>query len=350
MRLIAIGMLPASPQDDALHDPAGPPHRALHMNVLHRAFHFGVNKFLQVPANLGGRIVALPPVAARLEARHEQAKRKFAPHLPPLGNADQAILDGLRTDGVFVTSLAELGIPGTEQFLEQADAVERQHLPLQRSFQAGSVPIMRHPRIFQWGLHDRLLDIAENYLGVPVGYDGINIFFTAADGRESGVRLWHRDSEDRQMLKIAVYIHDVDEGNGPFQVLKRRIPRYDRPTGGTFPVLTQRALEDALPGFDSDRDIVTCVGKRGTVVFSDTALFYHRGMPAVTHDRYAIFFNYINRVPLRPFRCERTMISRAQVDEMAEQLPARQRDCVLWRKSLPLVARLVPPAPIYGRT
>ncbi len=43
------------------------------MNLLHRAFHFGVNKFLQVPANLGGRIVALPPVAARLDAAHEKA-------------------------------------------------------------------------------------------------------------------------------------------------------------------------------------------------------------------------------------------------------------------------------------
>jgi hypothetical protein len=329
---------------------ASPQSLPLRMNFFHRALNFGVNKLLQIPANLGGRVVALPPVAARLEDRHEKAKREFAGHLPRLGDRDQTIIDGLKTNGVFVTSLEQLDIPGTEGFLEQADAVERQHLPLRRSFQAGSVPIMRHPGIFQWGLHDRLLDIAENYLGVPVGYDGINIFFTAADGCESGVRLWHRDSEDRQMLKIAVYIHDVDQGNGPFQVLKRRIPGYDRAANGTFPVLTQRQLEDALPDFNMARDVVTCVGKRGTVVFSDTASFYHRGMPAVTHDRYAIFFNYINRVPLRPFRCERTMISRAQVEQLAEDLPPRQRDCVLWRKSLPLVARILPPAPIYGRT
>ena len=32
------------------------------------------------------------------------------------------------------------------------------------------------------------------------------------------------------------------------------------------------------------------------------------------------------------------------------QLPARQRDCMLWRKALPLVARILPPAPIYGNT
>ena len=209
---------------------------------------------------------------------------------------------------------------------------------------------MAHPAIYRWGLQDRLLNIAENYLGVPVAYDGVNIFFTKADGRETGVRCWHRDAEDRRMLKIAVYVHDVDEGSGPFQVLRRGVAeacgRFER----SYPVLTQQQLAKALPDFDANRDVVTCLGKRGTVVFSDTASFYHRGKPAITRDRYAIFFNYMSRTPLRPFRCERTLISRAQVEQLAEHLPKRQRDCVLWRKALPLVARILPPAPTYGRT
>lgn len=323
---------------------------SLTMSYFRRILNFGLNKILEAPADLGCRIVALPPVASRLDANYEKAKREYARHVPSIVGDDQTIIDGLRTNGVFVTSLEQLNIPGTEYFLEKADALERQHLPLQRSFQAGADAIMTYPQIYRWGLHGRLLDIAENYLGVPVGYDGINIFFTVADGRETGVRLWHRDTEDRQMLKIAVYIHDVDEGNGPFQVLQRRIPKYDHLASGKFPVLTQRQMEGALPDFDMARDVVTCIGKRGTVVFSDTASFYHRGMPAITRDRYAIFFNYMGRVPLRPFRCERTMISRAQVNQLAKELPARQRDCVLWRNALPLVARILPPAPIYGST
>jgi hypothetical protein len=209
---------------------------------------------------------------------------------------------------------------------------------------------MANPEIYRWGLEDRLLDIAESYLGMAIGFDGINIFFTKADEGEGGVRLWHRDSEDRKMLKIAVYINDVDESNGPFQVLKRRIPKYNYPVNGLFRGLTQHELEEALPDLDMARDVVTCVGKRGTVVFSDTASLYHRGMPAVTRDRYAIFFNYMSRVPLRPFRCERSMISRAQVSQLAKQLPPRQRACVLWRKDLPLVARIIPPAPTSIRT
>ena len=322
----------------------------MQMNYFRRALDFGLNKLLESPADLGSRIVAMPRVASQLHADYEKKKREHAPHIPLVGESEQAIIDGLRTNGVVVTSLEALSIPDTESFLEKADELERQHLPLRRSFQAGADAIMAHAQLFRWGLHNRLLDIVENYLGVPVGYDGINIFFTIADRRETGVRRWHRDSEDRKMLKIAVYIHDVDEGSGPFQVLQRRIPKYDHSASGKFPALTERELEGALPNFDMARDVVTCMGKRGTVIFSDTASFYHRGMPAITRDRYAIFFNYIGRVPLRPFRCERSIISRAQINELAKDLPARQRDCVLWRKALPFVARILPPAPIYGST
>jgi hypothetical protein len=45
--------------------------------------------------------------------------------------------------------------------------------------------IVAHDKIIHWGLSDRLLDIAENYLGVPVGYDGINVFVTQAYGPSS---------------------------------------------------------------------------------------------------------------------------------------------------------------------
>jgi hypothetical protein len=320
------------------------------MKPLARALNFGVNKIREFPSRLGCRVVALPSVASRLDAFYEKAKQQHAHHLPLVSENDRTIIEAVRTNGICITSLDALDIPGTAMFLEEADALGRQHLPLRRSFQAGAAAILNHRQIFRWGLHDRLLNIAESYLRMPIGYDGINIFFTAADGHESGTRLWHRDSEDCQMLKIAVYIHDVDEGNGPFQVLQRRIPEHDRPVKGMYPVLTQRELENNLPDFDGARDVITCTGRRGTVIFSDTASFYHRGMPAVAGDRYAIFFNYITRTPLRPFRCERTMLSRAQVEQIAQELPMRQRDCVLWRKKLPLIARIIPPAPVYGRT
>jgi hypothetical protein len=150
------------------------------------------------------------------------------------------------------------------------------------------------------------------------------------------------------MLKIALYLNDVDEDGGPLQVLRRRLPDHDRMVRGKFPILSQEKLETALGDFDPDRDVVTCTGKAGTMIFADTAPLYHRGKPASARDRCAIFFNYMNRAPLRPFRCERSTLSRAQTRRLAVSMPQRQRDCLLWRDSLPLVARIVPPAPVWN--
>src|ERR1700722_10517091 len=111
---------------------------SLTMSYFRRILNFGLNKILEAPADLGCRIVALPPVASRLDANYEKAKREYARHVPLIVGDDQTIIDELRTNGVFVTSLEQLNIPGTEYFLEKADALERQHLPLQRSFQAGA--------------------------------------------------------------------------------------------------------------------------------------------------------------------------------------------------------------------
>ena len=70
--------------------------------------------------------------------------------------------------------------------LADAYALVARHSPWTRSFQADGADIIAHDKIIRWGLSDRLLDIAENYLCVPVGYDGINVLFTKADGMEAG--------------------------------------------------------------------------------------------------------------------------------------------------------------------
>jgi len=304
-------------------------------------------KMLEAPANLGSQVLSWPLVASRMEASYERARRAHEAHLPGLRDSDARIVDDLKTSGVSITSLDAMGLEGVDAMLADAYALVARHSPWTRSFQADGADIVAHDNIIRWGLSDRLLDIAENYLCAPVGYDGINVFFTKADGMEAGTRRWHRDAEDTRMLKIALYLNDVDEDGGPLQVLRRRLPDHDRMVGGKFRILRQGQLEKALGNFDPDRDVVTSTGKAGTLVFADTAALYHRGAPARTRDRCAIYFNYMNRTPLRPFRCERSTISRAQIRRLAASMPQRQRDCLLWRDSLPLVARIIPPAPVW---
>ena len=67
------------------------------------------------------------------------------------------------------------------------------------------------------------------------------------------------------MLKIALYLNDVDEDGGPLQMLRRRLPDHDRMVGGKFGSVRQGQLEKARGDFDLDRDVVTCTGKAGTL-------------------------------------------------------------------------------------
>lgn len=312
-------------------------------------------KALELPAYLGSRIVAVPPIESRLDVCYARARQAHKPSLPILSSDDLSIVTDLEQRGVHITSLEALGLPGSERLLDDGHSLYARYCgdgwagssQLAHSCQGDAAVVMANREIFFWGLQERLLDIVEAYLGVPVGFDGINIFFTKADGLQTAARRWHRDMEDRRIVKIAVYLHDVDAEGGPLEVLGRHLPDEDCLVRGKYPIITQEELERRLVDFQEGRDTIACVGPAGTVVFADTASHYHRGRPAVRRDRGAVYFNYIARVPLRPFRCERSTISRAEIAQLAKDLPPRQRACLLWRNQLPPIARLIPPAPVW---
>ena len=93
-------------------------------------------------------------------------------------------------------------------------------------------------------------------------------------------------------------------------------------------------------------DVTTCVGPAGTVIFSDVASYYHRGKPALSQDRCAVFYNYISNAPLRPFYCGRTVLSRTQIAQLVADLPPTTQASALWRDQLPWFARMVPLTPL----
>jgi hypothetical protein len=313
-----------------------------------------IRKARGVPARLASQVLRLPPVRERLSRRYEASKLQFRDKLPSLAAHDQGIVEALRRSGVYQTTLEALGIEGSQAMFAAASfyaAKYRQRslaggLDNNDAFQAGADDLMARREIFDWGLDGRLLDIGEAYLGLPLAYDGLNFFYTKADGRQVAARKWHRDIEDRRVLKIAVYLNDVDENGGPLQILNLQVPGTDSESAPNYPVFTQERLQAKLGRALNDADVATCVGSAGTVIFVDTALKYHRGKPAVARDRCAIFYNYFSRKPLRPFFCERGTLSRKQLAALSTTLSERQRACVQWRDALSLLGRLIPPAPI----
>jgi len=297
----------------------------------------------------------LRPIESRLYSSHLRSKEHHTARLPVLSNFEAEVVLELEQHGVFATSLAALGLPGTSEMVEAGTEISAalasgSHGARSRSWKSSSAEITgseAYRALFQWGLNLSLLRIVEGYLGLPPAYDGPKVAFTPADGRQAGTRLWHRDREDRRMMKIAIYLTNVPDSSGPLQCLKREV--YEGPPINhdfSYPVLTHAQLERKLGRPITCDDITSCVGPAGTVVFMDTARLYHRGKPALTTDRRAIFHSYFSRTPRHPFFCERSDLSRAELENFARELSlAPQRDAVGWRDTLGWM-RLVPRSPV----
>ena len=289
-------------------------------------------KVRSLPANTAHRIVSMPSIQRRRETQYLESLDAHASALPDLTGLDARICEGLRQDGIFVTSLDALGMPGSSEMFETARSMTMDYAAEAHARAAAgekylmlpSARVMMQPMLFTWGLADRLLNIAESYLGLPPAYDGMALVYSVADGKEEATRRWHRDREDRRMVRIAIYLNDVDAGGGPFELDRRG--------------------RDARQADDPEA-IRSCRGPEGTVIFADTGRCLHRGKPA-DRDRMAIFYSYFSRRPRYSFYCERSGLSRAQITALTRELPVRQTESALWHRALPRLLRAIPSAPI----
>lgn len=153
------------------------------------------------------------------------------------------------------------------------------------------------------------------------------------------------------MIKIGVYINDVNEHGGPFecvtpptnqvlvkQLRSKRLRKYR----SVYHHEVQNVISAHQPELLSKNWHRSCIGKAGTVIFVDTAKYYHRGKPPTQFGRSAIFFGYCSQQPRHPFFCGRSPLSNSQLRHMASLLPEEIRDCVTWRDRLAGIAKFIP--------
>jgi hypothetical protein len=258
----------------------------------------------------------------------------------------------LRQNGVFVTDFQALGIADGSDARVMAEGTQLADVLVKRANAMGnrrpdvmsSTPedLLEYREIYRWGLHPVLLRIVEAYQRRPVAYDGPLVFHARADGRETATRRWHLDREDRRVIKVAIYLHDVGDDGGPFQVLNYAARKPGEPF--RYRLFDTAGLKKTFGANTVDQNIKTCPGKSGTVIIAETGRFYHRGKPATSRERSTIFFSYFSRSPRHPFFCSRSRLSRSQIVELVSGLDPAQRAAALWQDELPLIARMIPPS------
>lgn len=227
--------------------------------------------------------------------------------LPKLSGIDREIADGLEALGTVATGVASLGIDGTQAMLIAGDALMQEMEALPRRHGAkdylvtpSTEHVTRHPEIIRWGLDERFLSIAENYIGTPVTYRGVLARIDYPDGTVRETRVWHLDQEDFRILKIVVYLEDVDEAGGPFEYIPANI---EQPIGLAHGSKLRIDDEDALARRISPNQWRALTGPRGTVGFTDTCRVFHRGRLPTRGARKSLFFAYNSHRPMRPDYC-----------------------------------------------
>lgn len=231
----------------------------------------------------------------------------YRSQLAPVDQRDHAILNGLKTEGAYSTNIETVGVPGSAEMIAAADRLfdEMSCLPRRKDNKdymigASADLITNYPDIIKWGLNERFLAIAENYIGLPVNYRGVLARLDMPDGSVRETRLWHLDQEDTRILKIVVYASDVNDDAGPFEYVRASCRQpLQLARGSKKRVGDEQAFDRAVPSHARG----AVVGPRGTVGFVDTCRVLHRGRLPVTGTRRSLFFAYNSRWPTRPSHC-----------------------------------------------
>jgi hypothetical protein len=229
-------------------------------------------------------------------------------NLPPLEERDRIIVNSLKSEGIYITTLEDLGFTSTPQMLNAAESV-LQNMGKRNYIDSNQNPpeiytVTHLPSFYQWGNEQRLLNAFEHYIGLPVAYHGVQIRKDFINKDQFSTMLWHRDSEDRRIIKIIIYLNDVEEKQGPFEY----VPSSYTSISGLnyyrlYPKIHNSGINDeTLNKIVPKSAWKPCIGAAGTVIIADTNKLLHHGT-ARTEERSTLFFAYTANPPKRPGLC-----------------------------------------------
>lgn len=239
------------------------------------------------------------------EIKYRLALVQHRSKLPLLSESDRSVVNTLKREGAYVTTLTDLGLLQTAKSqLAQMEKVDNYHL-------AEKLPqiytVTDIPEIAAWGKEPRLLNLIENYIGLPITFHGVHLRKDFPSDHQFNTLLWHKDGEDRRIIKVFVYLQDVLEKHGPFEYIPKSLTSIF--SWKFYQIYLQLWLSGHLGISDQKLEKIipksawkSCQGKVGTVIITDTNSVLHHGTLR-TEARASLFFCYTAKSPKRPELC-----------------------------------------------
>lgn len=289
---------------------------------------FLIRKIKRIPGKLKMELIyKVPMLKNRWSKSIERQQLMFEALLPELKKSDYGITENIKNEGCYLTDLDAFGAPNSSRCQKEIDIAIAQ-LKVAKYDSIGTALILRkdllkYRNILLWGLNERLLDIVSNCMGIPISLNRLDIRKDYPDGVIKSIKQWHRDPDDLKIIKVIVYLNDVDEKSGPFEYI---------------PSLLTKKIENALGysiGFLSDKEVASvipkadwksCAGKKGTIIFSAVHDVLHRLRPPISSARYSITYTYTSRDPIRAY--DRVPLSMFELGQIKPLINERQAACL----------------------
>jgi ectoine hydroxylase-related dioxygenase (phytanoyl-CoA dioxygenase family) len=270
-----------------------------------------VNRVLTSRANRLSKAIERRGIRATYELHdhvlsNRRSRSLFDADRPELDDVQRRIVSDVETTGFSLATFDELvGDPShwaeleamRDRFISETEAdlaKGGEHVRVR----AGKEFVVRlHSYGVELGLGDpwfravasrHLLDIANTYLDMWSKLEYVDVWYSVpqpADAERISSQRWHRDYNDKHLLKVFLYLVDVNEKMGPFQYVPGSQPggQYAdvwpwQPLGKNYP--TEEELEALIPA----SSIESFTAPKGTLIFCNTAGF-HRGGFSTTDPR-----------------------------------------------------------------
>src|SRR3989344_3672043 len=226
---------------------------------------------------------------------NREGRRKYKKAPPSLGAVEKRIVADLKTYGIATSSLEEL-FPGKNLFpelleyaipLKEEARVKSKKVFLKNLFDLRPLLDFSNPYV-KFALNEKVLNIISSYLKLYPKFRGYTLNVTTP--METGSvpidsQRWHRDPEDKIVVKMFLYLTDVDRGSGPFIYIRgsHHLGKYRKlfptaPPAGSYPLAEEVAKIIPKP------DIKINTGRAGTIIFCETSGL-HKGGFATQKER-----------------------------------------------------------------
>jgi len=238
---------------------------------------------------------------------NKKAHQLFLKYPPEVNEAQKKAIEDLKNSGIAVFNftdlfdkrelqelvrLSEKYIEEKKEFIEKTPQNKRTKYYVKGLF--GDNPsVVLDNKLMCFVFEERILTIVNSYLNMFSRMQNLSLQYNIPVPGDSILsQNWHRDPEDKEMVKMFFYLRDVDSSNGPFSYVPGSHYRGPhRKAFGRKPfqgIYTKAgAVEEKLGDI-----IKEYMGKAGTILLCDTSGL-HKGGHCTKNPRIILHAGYV---------------------------------------------------------